>query len=353
MSNPKTAIQEIKKLMVQFGFLSDEPVMASFKTEDNTILETFKLEVGSKITKLNDEFERVALESGKYRLVENFEIQVKNGTITSVKQIFVDAKLADGTQIKVEGDGLMEGSNSYPPSNSSCSGLPFVYNNSRYLLSSPSGIWKHSSVAECLCLLNATQLTSMAGSSTKEILSIPDISSSSSIFNSYILSFFILLNINFCYFSLNAYIWIMEKAFDANYIINSDGRVWSVRRQVFLKPQKRGKYRNYFFVNLNGRVYSLHRLIAETFIPNPNNYPQVNHKNTDTFDNRVQNLEWCTNRQNVIHFHNSKFPGVQLKPSGKFSARVRILKESFYLGTYKTAEEAYKVITSFLGQHTS
>ena len=107
--NPKTAIQEIKKLMVQFGFISDEPVMASFKTEDNTILETLKLEAGSKITKLNDEFERVALESGKYRLVENFEIEVKDGEIKSVKQIFVDAKLVDGTQIKVEGDSLMEG----------------------------------------------------------------------------------------------------------------------------------------------------------------------------------------------------------------------------------------------------
>jgi len=109
MSNPKTAIQEIKKLMVQFGFISDEPVMASFKTEDNTILETLKLEAGSKITKLNEEFERVALESGSYRLVENFEIEVKDGTIKSVKQIFVDAKLVDGTQIKVEGESLMEG----------------------------------------------------------------------------------------------------------------------------------------------------------------------------------------------------------------------------------------------------
>ena len=107
--NPKTAIQEIKKLMVQFGFMSDEPVMASFKTEDNTILETLKLEAGSKITKLNEEFERVALETGKYRLVENFEIEVKDGTIKSVKQIFVDAKLVDGTQIKVEGESLMEG----------------------------------------------------------------------------------------------------------------------------------------------------------------------------------------------------------------------------------------------------
>lgn len=109
MSNPKTAIQEIKKLMVQFGFMSDEPVLASFKTEDNTILETLKLEAGSKITKLNDEFERVDLESGSYRLVENFEIEVEDGTIKSVKQIFVDAKLVDGTQIKVEGDSLMEG----------------------------------------------------------------------------------------------------------------------------------------------------------------------------------------------------------------------------------------------------
>lgn len=109
MSNPKTAIQEIKKLMVQFGFMSDEPVLASFKTEDNTILETLKLEAGSKITKLNDEFERVDLESGSYRLVENFEIEVEDGTIKSVKQIFVDAKLVDGTQIKVEGESLMEG----------------------------------------------------------------------------------------------------------------------------------------------------------------------------------------------------------------------------------------------------
>ncbi len=107
--NPKTAIQEIKKLMVQFGFMSDEPVMASFKTEDNTILETLKLEAGNKITKLNEEFERVALESGKYRLVENFEIEVVDGEIKTVKEIFVDAKLVDGTQIKVEGESLMEG----------------------------------------------------------------------------------------------------------------------------------------------------------------------------------------------------------------------------------------------------
>jgi hypothetical protein len=109
MQNPKTAIQEIKKLMVQFGFMSNEPILASFKLEDNTILETLELKVGNKITKLNDEYERVALENGKFRLVENFEIEVKDGTIKSVKQIFVDAKLIDGTKIKVEGEDLLEG----------------------------------------------------------------------------------------------------------------------------------------------------------------------------------------------------------------------------------------------------
>lgn len=109
MSNSKNAIQEIKSLMVKFGFLAEEPTLLSFKLEDNSILETKSLEVGENITRLNEEFERVALENGKFSLVENFEIEVEDGKITSVKEIFVDAKLVDGTVVKVEGDGLVEG----------------------------------------------------------------------------------------------------------------------------------------------------------------------------------------------------------------------------------------------------
>jgi len=78
-TNSKNAINEIKKLMKQFGFLNEEPTLRSFKTEDNTILEAKELKAGEKITKINDAFERVALESGSYRLVENFEIEVKEG----------------------------------------------------------------------------------------------------------------------------------------------------------------------------------------------------------------------------------------------------------------------------------
>lgn len=107
--NSKTAIAEIKKLMKQFGFLAEETTLMSFKLEDNTILQAQKLEAGQSITKINDAFEQVALEDGAYRLVENFNIEVKDGKIESVKEIFVDAKLVDGTVVKVEGDSVVEG----------------------------------------------------------------------------------------------------------------------------------------------------------------------------------------------------------------------------------------------------
>jgi hypothetical protein len=110
MSNSKSAIKEIKNLMVQFGFLkNDEVELLSFKLEDDTIINTDKLEKGSKIYKINEAFEQVVLEDGSYKLKENFDIEVVAGEITTVKEIFVDAKLVDGTVVKVAGESLVEG----------------------------------------------------------------------------------------------------------------------------------------------------------------------------------------------------------------------------------------------------
>lgn len=108
MSNPKTAIQEIKKLMVQFGFLEEKPALQSFKLEDKTILQAEKLEVGKSINKISNEFEVVKLEDGSYK-VEGFNVEVAEGVITAVKEIFLEAKLVDGTVVKVEGEDLVEG----------------------------------------------------------------------------------------------------------------------------------------------------------------------------------------------------------------------------------------------------
>ena len=110
MSNSKSAIKEIKNLMVQFGFLkNDEVELLSFKLEDDTILNAAKLEVGNKIFKINEAFEQVVLEDGAYKLKENFDIEVKAGEIVAVKEIFVDAKLVDGTVLKIAGDAIAEG----------------------------------------------------------------------------------------------------------------------------------------------------------------------------------------------------------------------------------------------------
>ena len=107
--NSKTAIVEIKKLMKQFGFLAEETPLMSFKLQDDTIIQTEKLEAGNAIMKINEAFEQVALEDGSYRFKENFEVEVKDGKIEHVKEIFLEAKLVDGTVVKVEGDSLVEG----------------------------------------------------------------------------------------------------------------------------------------------------------------------------------------------------------------------------------------------------
>lgn len=110
MSNSKSAIKEIKNLMMQFGFLkNDEVEMLSFKLEDDTILNTEKLEKGAKIYKIDEAFSQVSLEDGSFKLKEHFEIEVSNGEIVAVKEIFVDAKLKDGTVIKIAGDTVDKG----------------------------------------------------------------------------------------------------------------------------------------------------------------------------------------------------------------------------------------------------
>ena len=109
MSNSTSAIGEIKKLMVQFGFLAADPILLDFKLEDNTILQAEALTVGKDIFKINEAFERVSLENGTYVIPQNFELKVVDGKIAVVKEIFIDAKLKDGTDVSITGKGIEVG----------------------------------------------------------------------------------------------------------------------------------------------------------------------------------------------------------------------------------------------------
>jgi HNH endonuclease len=88
------------------------------------------------------------------------------------------------------------------------------------------------------------------------------------------------------------------------YLIYSDGRIWSKKVSRFLKPyiDKNGYYRNTFHLLNKKKIFTgHHKIIALTFIPNPENKPQINHINGIKSDNRVENLEWVTNQENMDH----------------------------------------------------
>lgn len=116
---------------------------------------------------------------------------------------------------------------------------------------------------------------------------------------------------------MNKEIWKDVKGFNGKYQVSSYGRVKSIGhtdslgrywKSVVLRPAKyRGEYLHVHLTSSHSKQVSIsvHQLVARAFIPNPNNYPQVNHKDEDPTNNHVDNLEWCTAQYNVNYGHHN------------------------------------------------
>lgn len=112
-------------------------------------------------------------------------------------------------------------------------------------------------------------------------------------------------------------VWKPIKGYEDYYLISNMGRIKAIRRKIYaggkeklysifetdriLKLCDRGN--GYYVVTLGNATkkknYYVHRLVAEHFIENPNNYPIVNHKDFNPKNNRVDNLEWCSYKYNA------------------------------------------------------
>lgn len=85
--------------------------------------------------------------------------------------------------------------------------------------------------------------------------------------------------------------------------VSKDGEIFiDIKTKKYPNGKRTYGYPNgdgYWFVCHDNKKFRIHRLVAETYIDNPNNLPIVNHKDEDTSNNNVNNLEWCTHSYNI------------------------------------------------------
>jgi hypothetical protein len=85
---------------------------------------------------------------------------------------------------------------------------------------------------------------------------------------------------------------------NVQYHIKTNGEVWGIRKNRCYLIEGWITNKGYRSYTINGKSIEGHRLVAEKYLPNPNNYPQVDHINRVRHDNRVENLRWVTRQQN-------------------------------------------------------
>lgn len=135
------------------------------------------------------------------------------------------------------------------------------------------------------------------------------------------------------------------KGYEGRYEIDTEGTVWSLNynNSKERRPLAQGDRRGYACVDLYSGTHksrkriSIHRLVAEAFLPDYSEDLQVDHINCNKKDNRVENIRMVTAIQNS---QRAKGKGSYLQPSGKYRSTIKVKHKSIHLGMFDTEEEA-------------
>lgn len=149
-------------------------------------------------------------------------------------------------------------------------------------------------------------------------------------------------------------IWKDIKGYEGLYQVSNLGRVKSLKRITKIPNAKRiekekilkshvNKESGYIYVILcsKGKTkgFRVHRLVAQTFIPNPNNLPQVNHKDEYKSNNCVDNLEWCSSK------YNNNYGNKRIKSQkARYKKIIQCDLEGNYIKTWNSIKQASEVL---------
>lgn len=157
--------------------------------------------------------------------------------------------------------------------------------------------------------------------------------------------------------------WEVITGFNGRYLVSDCGEVMSihisksgVKSSKILRPRIHNGYlRVALQINGTRAEQSIHRLVASAFIPNNNNFPQVNHKDGNKINNKSSNLEWCTPSQNGLHSYKS---GLSKPKNGETHGRskltieqVAIIRKLYipYKVSQQTLADAFGVTQTTIG----
>lgn len=144
-----------------------------------------------------------------------------------------------------------------------------------------------------------------------------------------------------------AEIWKHIKGFEGLYEVSNLGRVKSLERfhakERILKPMLTvwGYARVQLYKNRSSKKFTIHRLVAEAFIPNLEQKPHINHIDENRLNNTVENLAWCTAKENNNHgTHIQKLVQANKNHPAKSKTVACYAKNGFFVRTYPSIREA-------------